>query len=85
MFNMFGPQPPMNPIAQMAQFIQAMQNPSAFLCQKFPDIPQEIANDPNQIYGYLQRTRGFTDQQAQQAQQQMQSAVSQYQNPYGGR
>lgn len=91
MFGMSGNMPmrqmmpqPTNPMAQMAQFMQAMQNPAAFLRQKFPDIPAGM-NDPNQIYNYLQQTRGFTDQQAQQSRQQMQSAMNQYQNPYGGR
>ena len=49
--------------------MQAMQNPSAFIKQNFPDIPAEIQNDPNQILGYLQRTRGITSQDIQNVQQ----------------
>lgn len=58
-----------NPMQKMNYILQAMQNPAAFVKQYFPDIPNEIANDPGQILGYLQKTRGLTDQQIQQAQQ----------------
>ena len=47
------------------QIMQAMQNPSAFVRWAFPDIPNEIANDPNQILSYVQRSRGITNQQIQ--------------------
>lgn len=56
-------QPPMNPLATI---MQAMNNPAAFVKQKFPDIPANIENDPVQILSYLQQTRGITDQQIQQ-------------------
>lgn len=58
-----------NPMQKMNYILQAMKNPAAFVKQHFPDIPNEIANDPNKILGYLQQTRGLTDQQIQQAQQ----------------
>ena len=48
------------------QFLQAMQNPAAFVRQRFPDIPDSIANNPVQILNYLQQTRGITNQQIQQ-------------------
>jgi len=57
----------MNRIGQTGSLLQAMQNPAAFVKQQFPDIPDQIANDPNQILGYLQRTRGISNQQIQQA------------------
>jgi len=66
-----------NPIyAQMQRmnmFMQAMRNPAAFVKQQFPDIPDNIANDPNQILGYLQQTRGITNEQ-----------LNQLMNNYGG-
>lgn len=63
----------MNPLYQqfmmpqrMTAMMQAMQNPAAFVRQQFPDIPAEIANDPNQILRYLQQTRGIPDARIQQ-------------------
>jgi len=55
-----------NPFQKMQYIMQAMNNPSAFVKQHFPDIPDNIQNDPNQILGYLKQTRGITDQQIQQ-------------------
>ena len=55
-----------NPIQKMQYIMQAMTNPAAFVKQSFPDIPQNIQNDPNQILRYLQQTRGISDQQIQQ-------------------
>lgn len=49
----------------MMQVMQAMQNPVAFVKKAFPDIPPEIENNPNQILGYLQKTRGITNQDIQ--------------------
>ena len=56
----------MNPMQKMNYIMQAMTNPAAFIKQQFPDIPNDISNDPNQILSYLQRTRGITDQQINQ-------------------
>ena len=53
------------PMNKMAMAMQAMQNPAAFVKNAFPDIPENIQNDPNQILGYLQRTRGITQQDIQ--------------------
>lgn len=57
--------------AERAQYImQALMNPAAFVRQQFPDIPNNIQNDPSQIFNYLQRTRNpVSDQQVQRAQQ----------------
>lgn len=62
-----------NPMALMNAAAQAMQNPAWFIKQQFSDIPNEIANDPNQILGYLQQTRGITNSQIQQLRQLMQN------------
>ena len=56
-----------NPMQKMAYIMQAMTNPAAFVKQHFPDIPDSISNDPNQVLRYLQNTRGITDQQIQMA------------------
>lgn len=55
-----------SPMQKMQSFMQAMQNPAAFVKQAFPDIPDNIQNNPNQILQYLQQTRGITNQQIQQ-------------------
>ena len=57
---------PMNPMQRMQMVQQAMTNPAAFVMNAFPDIPEGIRNDPNQILGYLQQTRGITNDQIQQ-------------------
>lgn len=65
-----GQQAPMNPMQKMMTVMQAMSNPVAFVKQHFPDIPDGIQNDPNQVFQYLQQTRSpVSDQQIQQAQQ----------------
>ena len=59
----------LNPFQQMQQVMSAMNNPAAFLKQRFPDIPNEIMNDPNQILQYLQQTRGrLTNEDIQRVQ-----------------
>lgn len=62
---------PMNPLQRIGQIMQAMRNPAAFVKQAIPDLPDNIANDPNQILQYLKQTRGVTDQQIQQITGQM--------------
>lgn len=59
------PQAP-NMFQMMGQIAQAMQNPAAFIMQRFPDIPADIQNNPERILAYLQQTRGITNQQIQQ-------------------
>ena len=66
--------PPMmprpNPMQMMANLMKAMMNPAAFVKQNFPDIPDNIQNDPNQVFNYLQQTHPqVTTQQLQEAQQ----------------
>lgn len=58
--------PPLNPMQRMQMVMQAMNNPYQFLKQKFPDIPDEYANNPNAIMQYLQQTRNIPDQAIQQ-------------------
>ena len=67
---MMGMPAPNSPAQRMAAVLQAMQNPQAFVKQCFPDIPQNVINDPNQTFNYLQQTRGqVSQQQVNQAQQ----------------
>ena len=54
-----------NPMQKMQYIMQAMTNPAAFIKQHFPDIPDNIQNDPNQILNYLKQSRGISDQQIQ--------------------
>lgn len=68
---------PMNPMQKMFAVMQAMQNPAAYLKQRFPDIPDQIQNNPGQILSYLQKTRGISDQQVQQTEQQMNQIIGQ--------
>ena len=58
-----------NPMQKMQYILQAMTNPAAFVKQKFPDIPDQIMNDPNQILRYLQQTRGITNEDLQRVSQ----------------
>ena len=60
-----------NPIQKMQYIMQAMTNPAAFVKQAIPDLPPEIANDPNQILQYLQKSRGISNEQIQQLMNQM--------------
>lgn len=48
------------------QIMQSMQNPAAFVKQQFPDVPDNILNDPNQVLQYLQQTRNISNAQLQQ-------------------
>ena len=57
------PQQQMNPLQTL---LSAMNNPARFIKQKFPDIPDGMLNNPNQILQYLQQTRGISNQQIQQ-------------------
>ena len=55
-----------NAYQKVNQIMQSMQNPAAFVKQQFPDIPDNILNDPNQILQYLKQTRNISDEQIQQ-------------------
>ena len=68
------PQMPMggnNPIAKLNMAMQAMRDPAGFVRNAIPDLPANISNDPRQILGYLQQTRGITNEQIQQLMQNM--------------
>lgn len=60
------PQPPQqnvaptNPFQKAQMVMQAMTNPAAFMKRMYPDIPNEIMNDPNRVMQYMQQTRGIT-------------------------
>lgn len=58
----------LNPFQRMQQVMSAMNNAPAFLKQRFPDIPDEIMNDPSRILQYLQQTRGITNEDIQRIQ-----------------
>lgn len=60
LFNMIGAYQKVN------QIMQTMQNPMAFVKQQFPDVPDNILNDPNQVLQYLQQTRNISNEQLQQ-------------------
>ena len=67
-----------NPIRMITGIMQAMANPAAFVKQNFPDIPDGIKNDPNQVFNYLQQTRPqVSNQQIQEAQQQAGQIIGQ--------
>jgi hypothetical protein len=72
MFNMFGgaqvpvQQGPLSFAQKMNMVRQAMGNPMMIVKQKFTDIPDSMMNDPNQIFDYLQRTRGIPMQDVRQ-------------------
>lgn len=55
-----------NPIQKAQYILQTLTNPAAFVKQQFPDVPDNIANNPNQVLAYLQQTRGISNQQIQQ-------------------
>ena len=60
-----------NPMEKMQYMMQAMTNPAAFVKRAIPDLPDAIANNPQQILQYLQQTRGVTDADIQAAQRQI--------------
>lgn len=64
----YAPQQPQNPMQMYGQIMQAMRNPSQFVKNRFPDIPDDIVNDPDRILAYLKQYKGLTDQDIQQAQ-----------------
>lgn len=56
----------MNPMQKMNYILQAMRNPAAFVKQAIPDLPDQIANDPNQVLNYIMQTRNITQEQVNQ-------------------
>jgi hypothetical protein len=55
-----------NAYQRVNQIMHSMQNPAAFVKQQFPDVPDNILNDPNQVLQYLQQTRNISNEQLQQ-------------------
>lgn len=53
------------PSGRLSMLLQALNNPVAFIRNAFPDIPENMMNDPNQILQYLQQTRGIPDYEIQ--------------------
>ena len=48
-----------NTPTERAQYIMnAMRNPVAFVQEQFPDVPENIRNNPDAVLQYLQQTRG---------------------------
>lgn len=47
-----------NPVQQAQYIMNAMRNPAAFIQEQFPDVPEDIRNNPNDVLNYLQKTRG---------------------------
>lgn len=58
----------LNPFQKMQRVMSVMNNPAAFLKERFPDIPDEIMHDPNRILQYLQQTKGITNEDIQRVQ-----------------
>ena len=56
----------MNPFQKANYVMRTLRDPASFVKQQFPDIPSDIANDPNQILQYLQRTRNISNEQISQ-------------------
>ena len=47
-----------NPVQQAQYIMNAIRNPAAFIQEQFPDVPEGIRNNPNDVLNYLQKTRG---------------------------
>lgn len=60
-----------NPIQKANYIRQAMINPAAFVRQALPNLPAEIANDPNQILNFMRQNMGVTDMDIQNAMSQI--------------
>ena len=51
-----------NPVMKV---MHAMSNPIAVIKQAWPDIPDQMLNNPMQILNYIQRTRNIPSYQLQ--------------------
>ena len=47
-----------NPVQQAQYIMNAIRNPAVFIQEQFPDVPEDIRNNPNDVLNYLQKTRG---------------------------
>ena len=67
------PSGPLNGVQSVLDRARSMmQNPMQAVRQMIPGLPENIANDPNQIINWLQQTGRISPQQIQTAQQLMQ-------------
>ena len=57
-----------NPMQMLAQF---KQNPMGFLAQRRFNVPQSMANNPDEIINYLLQTKQISQDQLNAAYQQM--------------
>ena len=48
----------MNPMQQAQYIMNAMRNPAAFVQEQFPDVPENLRNNPGAVLNYLAQTRG---------------------------
>lgn len=55
-----------NPIQKVNYILRTLTDPAAFVKQQFPDIPDEIANDPDKVLSYLQQSRGISNEMLRQ-------------------
>ena len=56
-----------NPVQKANYIMQAMTNPAAFVRQAIPNLPPQIANDPNQILQWMLQNGMATPQDIQNA------------------
>lgn len=64
------PPMPMNGLQGVVERARSMmQNPMQVVRQMIPGLPDQIANDPNQIINWLQQTGRVSPQQIQSARQ----------------
>ena len=54
---------------QMQQIANMFQNPQQLVQRVFPDAPQEIINDPDQLVNWMQQTGKTNPQMIQMARQ----------------
>lgn len=47
-----------NPAERFQYILNAMRNPVSFVKEQFPDVPENIVNNPDAVLQYLGKTRG---------------------------
>ena len=55
----------LSPMNKISAVMQAMNNPAQFVKKAFPDIPEYMQNNPQQILQYLQQTRNIPNETIQ--------------------
>ena len=58
-----------NAMQRAQQMANSFQNPQQMVQQFFPDAPEEVRNDPNQLINWLQQTGKVNPQAVQIARQ----------------